>query len=339
MILFDFEQLGLQQYLNALIPYQLPGSTSTSKLLGAPFRSGKVSIMYTEPGLTVLRSTLHLGNEIMLLKGTHSKPPVLPEDTYYNLGFTTLSAPSGPPILHSQGMVERISEKQEFMTYSSNMTPTLIIYPVYYHTDSLFVQASEKWLRLNVPHLSPLYASPVSRNSIRSVHVTPTSFLRKLISNRNNWDIDNKENDSNKRILLMQFIEYYYNITCSANAVESTVENSMAVHCRLMDKLIEQILLNIHKPLPSIQVMSHSVGLNANTLRAAFKKVYGKSLMDFFREEQMAWAERQMQQNGHSVKSVGYTLGYHNLSHFARIYKKYRGHLPGSSKEIYSLKK
>ena len=98
----------------------------------------------------------------------------------------------------------------------------------------------------------------------------------------------------------------------------------------------EQILtdLNAHPGIPelaSVAVMSES------KLHKTFKQVFGKSVYQYRLEARMEVARLQLISREYSVKEVGYSLGYSNISQFIKAFKKAYGKTPKSYLKEYSL--
>lgn len=75
------------------------------------------------------------------------------------------------------------------------------------------------------------------------------------------------------------------------------------------------------EPVPSVDKLAARFGLNKNKLQSLFKSVYGQTVADYIRHLKMQNAYELLLQN-HSVSEVGHSLGYSNLSHFSKAFKK-----------------
>jgi AraC-like DNA-binding protein len=76
----------------------------------------------------------------------------------------------------------------------------------------------------------------------------------------------------------------------------------------------------------SLARIAAQVGLRAPVLQQLFQQVFGTSLYQYFQAARLEEAKRLLQH--YSVSEVGYQLGFTNLSHFARLFKKHYGLTP-----------
>ena len=85
------------------------------------------------------------------------------------------------------------------------------------------------------------------------------------------------------------------------------------------------LLADLSAP-PSLAALAHGAGLNETTLKQLFRQVFGTSPYAYLQQVRMAEARRLLEYL--SVAEVGYRLGFTNLSHFARLFKKHHGVAP-----------
>ncbi len=89
---------------------------------------------------------------------------------------------------------------------------------------------------------------------------------------------------------------------------------------------------NIEKP-PTIAVLSRKVGLNEYKLRNAFKELFNNTIFGYVQKQRMIIAKKLIEKDELSVSEAGYQVGYSNLSHFARAFKKEFGISPSELKK------
>jgi AraC-like DNA-binding protein len=81
---------------------------------------------------------------------------------------------------------------------------------------------------------------------------------------------------------------------------------------------------------PTIKELAREVAMSESKLKKIFKTVYGLPPYEYFQKQRMQKALSLLQSGKHSIKDVGYTLGYSNLSNFTLAFKKAFGFLPSS---------
>lgn len=88
--------------------------------------------------------------------------------------------------------------------------------------------------------------------------------------------------------------------------------------------------------VPEIEEISNIVGMSVSKLQKLFKQVFGKSIYQYYLYERMLMARKMLLSRRYTVSEVGYDLGYSNLSHFTKAFRKIFGVNP---KEYSLLKK
>jgi len=81
---------------------------------------------------------------------------------------------------------------------------------------------------------------------------------------------------------------------------------------------------------PTIKELAREVTMSESKLKKIFKTVYGLPPYEYFQRQRMQKAMSLLQSGQHSIKDVGYTLGYSNLSNFTLAFKKAFGRLPSA---------
>jgi AraC-like DNA-binding protein len=91
---------------------------------------------------------------------------------------------------------------------------------------------------------------------------------------------------------------------------------------------VEQILSSRLEGFPSLESLAHEVFMSTSKLKNLFKQVYGHTLYDYYNKSRLQRA-RELLTNGQvSIKQAGSEIGFSNLSHFAKAFRKEFGILP-----------
>lgn len=92
---------------------------------------------------------------------------------------------------------------------------------------------------------------------------------------------------------------------------------------------VEAILTSDNTVIPpTIVELSRQVAMSESKLKKIFKTVYGLPPYEYFQKQRMQKARMMLLSGKYSIKDVGYTLGYANLSNFTLAFKKEFGQLP-----------
>jgi AraC-like DNA-binding protein len=79
---------------------------------------------------------------------------------------------------------------------------------------------------------------------------------------------------------------------------------------------------------PTIKEMSRQFAMSESKLKKVFKTVFGLPPYEYYQKNRMLKARQLLLSGNFSIKDVGYTLGYSNLSNFTLAFKKEFGKLP-----------
>lgn len=92
---------------------------------------------------------------------------------------------------------------------------------------------------------------------------------------------------------------------------------------------VEAILTNDQVVIPpTIKELARKVAMSESKLKKIFKAVYELPVYEYFQRHRMQKARTLLLSGKYSIKDVGYTLGYSNLSNFTLAFKKEFGRLP-----------
>lgn len=92
-------------------------------------------------------------------------------------------------------------------------------------------------------------------------------------------------------------------------------------------RIRNRMLENLDTP-PVIAELADSVNMSSSKLKRLFKQVFGNSIFNYYQEFRIREAARLLKDEKLTVSDVGYHLGYTNLSHFSRVFKRYYGMNP-----------
>lgn len=127
--------------------------------------------------------------------------------------------------------------------------------------------------------------------------------------------------------LVYQIIEKYI-VMYETKGVNSNLFLLSEKNRQFIYKAEKKILQNLMKPFPGIQTLAHDVGTSETNLKSNFKKVFGKTLFQYFQEKQMLLAEEILLNQDIQISDLALSMGYENASKFARAFKKQIGELP-----------
>jgi AraC-like DNA-binding protein len=102
---------------------------------------------------------------------------------------------------------------------------------------------------------------------------------------------------------------------------------------RKMYKISYLLKLALFDGFPGIQELAKKVGISETKLKTDFKKVYGESIYQYFRTQQMICAKEIILTQSITLKELAYSLSYTNVGKFSTAFKITHGVLPSGLKK------
>lgn len=88
-----------------------------------------------------------------------------------------------------------------------------------------------------------------------------------------------------------------------------------------------EVLSDLSSP-PVLHELAQMASMSETKLKQLFKQTFGDSIYNYFQKARMNEAVFLLKQAGRSVSETGYELGFSNLSHFSRLFRKHYGMTP-----------
>lgn len=141
--------------------------------------------------------------------------------------------------------------------------------------------------------------------------------------------VENKKYFSgNELYAKYSILEFFFKVMRSAeNRVSSPSANFMddELHrLKHLKKEIEHNFLSIH----SAGELYPQIGMNRSKANQGFKYLYGLSVAQFIHKRKMEYAHSMLHQRKMNVTQCAFAVGYSNVGHFIRAYKKLYGVTP-----------
>lgn len=88
-----------------------------------------------------------------------------------------------------------------------------------------------------------------------------------------------------------------------------------------------EIMQDLSSP-PVLKELAEMAAMSESKLNQLFKQTFGDSIYNYFQIERMKEAAFLLKEAKRSVSETGYELGFSNLSHFSRLFKRHFGMTP-----------
>jgi len=95
----------------------------------------------------------------------------------------------------------------------------------------------------------------------------------------------------------------------------------------LIYQIRDQMIAQINIP-PVIAELADQAAMSPTKLKRLFRQIFGDSIFSYYQQFRIKEAARLLKTEGHSVSSVGYQLGFTNLSHFSKLFELHMGMKP-----------
>ncbi len=107
-----------------------------------------------------------------------------------------------------------------------------------------------------------------------------------------------------------------------------SVQNATHANKLDIEKIItiEKVILRDLSVQPNLPSLAIEAGMSGTKMKSLFKEIFGSSIYNYYQHARMTEAASLLKSNKNlSVSEVGYQLGFSNLGHFSRIFKKIVG--------------
>ena len=156
-----------------------------------------------------------------------------------------------------------------------------------------------------------------------------TSTMKQIICNIH--DLVNSD-EKLQKLKLFQYAIELLNLFFYKVEQRTIIHDISGIHSSDIEAVFlirKQILENLISP-PPLRQLSLEAGMSISKLQKCFRQVFGKSISQYALSEKMNLARQILDTKKHSVSEVGYQIGYANLSHFTKAFKKEFGINPKS---------
>jgi AraC-like DNA-binding protein len=127
----------------------------------------------------------------------------------------------------------------------------------------------------------------------------------------------------------LELITLFFNQLNKHNNTKRALSQREKTHILQAKNILDNHLENP----PTIAQLSRETGLNEYKLRNAFKELFGTTIYAYVQKQRMILAKKLIEKDELSVSEAGYQVGYSNLSHFAKAFKKEFGISPSQLKK------
>ena len=104
-----------------------------------------------------------------------------------------------------------------------------------------------------------------------------------------------------------------------------------SLHQGAIEKIlhVEKMILGDLGKVPVLSALARTIGMSETKMKSLFKKIFEDSIYNYYSSARMVEAASILKNDRHiPVSEVGYSLGFSNLSHFSKMFKRRIGMNP-----------
>jgi AraC-like DNA-binding protein len=322
IISIEYDHLNYEKFI-----YDQAGKLGTSAPNGnlsipADIADGKMQALIYPNGLQALKIDVEVKKDIRMQRSANT-------ENYYLLWFYDARPRENMVIQFQHELLYREENLHQGTLLSTTAKPLYINVKAGIHVRGLFLMFSENWLKqyTGLEADSTLIREYFSLQHANAGLEPWDGEYRRLVEEVLQ-DSDHPFRPVMEQNRMMLLIERFFT-RLHEKLVDKRYTNDLSVQdtSRLIE--VEHVLLNdFSSPPPVIDSLAKLAGMSSSKLKNCFKNYYGTSIYQYYLRHKMQKAKELLLTSGLPVKQVGLQLGYSNLSHFARAFKKEVGMLP-----------
>ncbi len=193
---------------------------------------------------------------------------------------------------------------------------------------------SPEWLAsyLHVSELEEVLQRYLALKS-KSVHVREMDYeTHRLLEELLRPPVEGPLRNAYLENRIMMILEIFFSwLSQQMSVLSMTVKMTKDDIARIIQ--VEKALLSDLSRAPSITDLSKLIAVSASKLKKQFRDMYGLPPYEYFQQQRMQKAKEMLMVDQLTVKQVGNSLGYSNLSNFTLAFRKVFNENPGEMKK------
>lgn len=149
---------------------------------------------------------------------------------------------------------------------------------------------------------------------------TISAEIKRILNNKNRWD-------EQRRVYLFSRVLDILALSLEQISVIVGPDDHPHYHLVKIDK-VHDYLINHLQHQCSLSLLAHEVGMEPRSMTRTFKRVYGKTVIEFLFDERMKKAITLIREGEMNVKEIAHKVGYAEHANFTRAFKRKFGHPP-----------
>lgn len=149
---------------------------------------------------------------------------------------------------------------------------------------------------------------------------------------KNIWSNLEKENDGHFNVLHLKIqtlniiTQFFKNI--SQSPVIENIRTISESDRKCISRAEKIIIDNLAHTFPGIDFIANNVNISPTKLKTCFKEIYGKSILQYYKEKKMLLAMQLVKNSEMPIKNISLAVGYETAGKFSSAFKQQFGMLP-----------
>lgn len=319
MITFSYKLTSYQHFLEAFARFLGAGVTNNElrlpELVGEGFMRA-----FSFNGIDALLYNITIRKDMLLKREKDATE-------FYTLNYDEAEGVDGFKLTISNDAYITEEQRSSFLYLTSSLLEMDTIFYKDVPVKGLRIFLPTSWMRqyLHIPENDDILEQYIRLKTAgiwqKPIDIDTRAIVHELLSDQQHTLLSYQ----NRMLRLVEiFFNWLYNEMHQHPGTKPLARNDI-----LAARKIESLLTTDITILPpTIREMSRQFAMSESKLKKVFKTVFGLPPYEYYQKHRMLKARQLLLSGNFSIKDVGYTLGYSNLSNFTLAFKKEFGKLP-----------
>jgi AraC-like DNA-binding protein len=238
----------------------------------------------------------------------------------YALTFDEVDQPSGASIRINAEVLEKNATRNSAIYLTSSMSQVESVLHKNVNLGGVRILLTVPWMKefLQLQSKEDVLSQYINLKTAGVWYMPVDAELKELLHYLITPQEDPRLFYQNKLLRIIEkFFNWLYNEMQSLNS--SGISRQDIEAAQTVEGIITQDITALP---PTIKELAKEVAMSESKLKKIFKTVFGLPPYEYFQKHRMQKARIMLLSGDHSIKDVGYTLGYSNLSNFTLAFKK-----------------
>jgi AraC-like DNA-binding protein len=250
-------------------------------------------------------------------------------EEYYFLRLHVVEIPSQIEFMVEDRKVHEDSGLRSAIMLMSTMFEASFVVPEGFKQRSLYIMFSRAWLAqyLNIADYEEVLRRYLMMKTANINAGVLDAGYREPMEEVMNMDRSTPGFPARTEARVMMILERFFE-QLKQRAESVTEWDLRHEDIRRVMQVEDSLTANYNTPPPTLEELAREAGISVSKLKRDFKQVFGLPPFEYYQKLRMNRARDLLLSGDYTVKEVGYSLGYANLSNFSYAFRKEFSVLP-----------